>query len=107
MVAWLRLGAMASNAELALPPSGWMKARRRHPHQPLLTPPQLTPLPAITIYYTAYRFYSHYRALKVGRGGACPWMTTAAPECGLEGAGGDCSGQALLARRRAAHLLFS
>ncbi|RMZ52555.1 hypothetical protein APUTEX25_003698, partial [Auxenochlorella protothecoides] len=33
------------------------------PQAPIL----LTPLPAITIYYTAYRFYSHYRALKGGQ----------------------------------------
>ncbi|KAL6771274.1 hypothetical protein ACKKBF_B34620 [Auxenochlorella protothecoides x Auxenochlorella symbiontica] len=33
------------------------------PQVPIL----LTPLPAITIYYTAYRFYSHYRALKGGQ----------------------------------------
>lgn len=37
-------------------------------------PPQLplmlTPLPNITVYYTGYRIYSHYRALQV-RVGAC------------------------------------
>lgn len=26
----------------------------------------VTPLPNLTVYYTGYRIYSHYRALQVG-----------------------------------------
>lgn len=41
-------------------------------------PPQLplmaTPLPNLTVYYTGYRIYSHYRALQVGR--ALGWAGT-------------------------------
>lgn len=43
-----------------------------HPN-PLLTPScnvqlplMATPLPNVTVYYTGYRIYSHYRALQVG-----------------------------------------
>ena len=37
---------------------------------------QATPLPNVTVYYTGYRLYSHYRALQVGRP-ACPFLLLA------------------------------
>lgn len=40
----------------------------------LQLPLMATPLPNITVYYTGYRIYSHYRALQAGVGGDWAWL---------------------------------
>lgn len=42
---------------------------------------QATPLPNVTVYYTGYRLYSHYRALQVGAGS----LPLPAPPCPFPG----------------------